>query len=56
MHIKNYPQRIVGGEIAERGQFPYQVQLQFVGTHFCGGAILNENWIVTAGITLCCMV
>lgn len=48
-HIKDYPERIVGGEVAERGQFPYQVQLQFIGTHYCGGAVLNENWIVTAG-------
>ncbi|ODN05704.1 Trypsin-1 [Orchesella cincta] len=47
-HIKDYHDRIIGGAIAMRGQFPYQIQLQFVGSHYCGGAILNENWIVTA--------
>jgi trypsin len=35
---------------AAAGQFPYQVSLRTIwGTHFCGGAILNTRWIVTAG-------
>ncbi|ODM91921.1 Trypsin-1 [Orchesella cincta] len=38
---------IVGGTIAERGEFPYQVQLQFFG-HYCGAAVYNKNWIITA--------
>ncbi|XP_043461698.1 chymotrypsin-2-like [Leptopilina heterotoma] len=42
--------RIVGGSEAQEEQFPYQVSLfdLFTG-HFCGGSILNENWIITAG-------
>lgn len=42
---------IYGGYPAEEGQFPYIVSLQKfddVG-HFCGGAILNSRWIITAG-------
>ncbi|XP_023163545.2 chymotrypsin-2 [Drosophila hydei] len=42
--------RIVGGQAAEIGYAKYQVSLQPVlGYHNCGGAILNEQWIITAG-------
>ncbi|KAL2725897.1 transmembrane protease serine 9-like [Vespula maculifrons] len=46
--------RIVGGSDAEKGEFPYQVSLQwgytcYTSKHFCGGSILNEKWVLTAG-------
>ncbi|CAG0919565.1 unnamed protein product [Notodromas monacha] len=46
----NVTSKIVGGEIASQGQFPYQVSLQTIKNrqHFCGGAIYNENFVVTA--------
>ncbi|XP_063710155.1 trypsin-1-like [Culicoides brevitarsis] len=47
--------RIVGGEDAKPHEFPYQVSLQMLyhpenGTyvHFCGGTILNPNFVLTA--------
>ncbi|XP_007528316.1 coagulation factor IX [Erinaceus europaeus] len=40
--------RIVGGENAEPGQFPWQVLLTENFEPFCGGSIINEKWIVTA--------
>ena len=34
--------RIVGGQEATPGQFPYQISMQTYGFHICGGGILNE--------------
>ena len=39
--------QIVGGTPAQIEDHPWQVSLHGLG-HFCGGAILNEMWIVTA--------
>ncbi|XP_043563035.1 chymotrypsinogen A-like [Chiloscyllium plagiosum] len=41
--------RIVNGENAVPGSWPWQVSLQQnTGFHFCGGSLINENWVVTA--------
>lgn len=41
---------IVGGKKASRNQFPYQAALLdgFSRRYHCGGAIISEQWIVTA--------
>jgi secreted trypsin-like serine protease len=42
-------QEIVGGTATTIAANPWQVSLQSSsGSHFCGGSILNENWILTA--------
>ncbi|KAH8382443.1 hypothetical protein KR009_003531 [Drosophila setifemur] len=42
--------RIVGGQEAEDGIAPYQVSIQTTwNTHICGGVILDDQWILTAG-------
>ncbi|KAM8946619.1 chymotrypsinogen A-like [Pelodytes ibericus] len=41
--------RIVNGEEAVPGSWPWQVSLQDrTGWHFCGGSLLNQQWVVTA--------
>jgi|GEM_PF-196136 len=44
--------RIVGGEPANILDYPWQVSLQlqpqFGGGHFCGGTVINNEWILTA--------
>ncbi|XP_043067483.1 trypsin alpha-4 [Drosophila bipectinata] len=41
-------QRIIGGENISIEKVPWQVSLQVNGQHFCGGAIYNESFIITA--------
>ncbi|KAK0181221.1 hypothetical protein PV327_003523 [Microctonus hyperodae] len=41
--------RIVNGEDAQSGEIPYQVSLQtWYNFHFCGGAVLTKNYVITA--------
>lgn len=42
--------RVVGGEDAEKGQFPHQVSMRsrFSNSHFCGGSIISKRFILTA--------
>ena len=43
--------KIVGGQEAAEGQFPFQVAMFLngaTGSFFCGGSIIHQNWILTA--------
>ncbi|XP_062867376.1 enteropeptidase [Trichomycterus rosablanca] len=40
--------RIVGGEDAVRGSWPWMVSLHWRGRHACGGTLIDSRWIVTA--------
>jgi len=41
---------IVGGQATRANEFPWQVSVRRKSTnsHFCGGSIISERWIVTA--------
>jgi secreted trypsin-like serine protease len=50
--LKNIGPRIINGEVAALGQFPWQAAVHFSGQGFiwfCGGSIISEEWILTAG-------
>uniref|UniRef100_A0AAR2J459 Peptidase S1 domain-containing protein n=1 Tax=Pygocentrus nattereri TaxID=42514 RepID=A0AAR2J459_PYGNA len=40
--------KIVGGQDASPGSWPWQVSLQTNDFHFCGGSLINSNWVLTA--------
>ncbi|NXV75167.1 CTRL protease, partial [Atlantisia rogersi] len=45
----HYSERIINGQSAVPGSWPWQVSLQTrSGSHFCGGSLINANWVVTA--------
>uniref|UniRef100_A0AAR2LFL2 Zgc:165423 n=1 Tax=Pygocentrus nattereri TaxID=42514 RepID=A0AAR2LFL2_PYGNA len=40
--------RIVGGQDASPGSWPWQVSLKNNDGHFCSGSLINSNWVLTA--------
>ncbi|XP_050308828.1 chymotrypsin-2-like [Anthonomus grandis grandis] len=46
---KSPPLGVRGGDNAKDGEFPYMVEIRQKGCFICGGTIINENWILTAG-------
>uniref|UniRef100_A0A3P9QJ65 Testisin-like n=1 Tax=Poecilia reticulata TaxID=8081 RepID=A0A3P9QJ65_POERE len=40
--------KIVGGQDASPGSWPWQVELQLNGQFKCGGSLINKKWVLTA--------
>lgn len=43
-----YSGRILGGQDAVEGHWPWQVSLHYGQTHICGGSLISDRWILTA--------
>lgn len=41
--------RVVGGNPATPVSWPWLVSLQYENEHFCGGTLIDESWVLTAG-------
>ncbi|XP_071452155.1 brachyurin-like [Hetaerina americana] len=44
-----YSSRITGGHQAKHGQFPWQALISMDSSYVCGGSLISENWVLTAG-------
>lgn len=40
--------RIIGGNDTDISKHPWQVSLQALSNHFCGGVLIGKEWILTA--------
>ncbi|KAJ9597877.1 hypothetical protein L9F63_011243, partial [Diploptera punctata] len=44
----NFDARIVGGDVADIEDFPYEVSIEYSGVFDCAGSIISNEWVVTA--------
>ena len=42
------PKRIVGGDLADPGDWPYAAALTYRGSQYCGGTVISANSVLTA--------
>ncbi|XP_069688741.1 brachyurin-like isoform X2 [Periplaneta americana] len=49
VYVRDASSRITNGQTASRGQFPWQAAIFIDNTWFCGGAIISNDWVLTAG-------
>ncbi|XP_072493826.1 serine protease 38-like [Notamacropus eugenii] len=40
--------KIMGGQSAPEGKWPWQVSLWYIGVFICGGSLIDSQWVLTA--------
>ncbi|KAK3927104.1 Trypsin-1 [Frankliniella fusca] len=48
-HWTGYDPMIVGGDVIDIKQAPYQLSLQMYDSHICGASIISKTFVLTAG-------
>uniref|UniRef100_A0A3B5ARY8 Peptidase S1 domain-containing protein n=1 Tax=Stegastes partitus TaxID=144197 RepID=A0A3B5ARY8_9TELE len=48
--------RIVGGTLAPKDKWGWQVSMHWRGRHVCGGAIISTRWVITAAHCFGCQL
>lgn len=46
--LSELEQPIIGGGDATPGEWPWQAQIDRLGSHWCGGSLLSDRWVLTA--------
>uniref|UniRef100_A0A8C5QQU0 Peptidase S1 domain-containing protein n=1 Tax=Leptobrachium leishanense TaxID=445787 RepID=A0A8C5QQU0_9ANUR len=44
--------RIVGGENAQDGEWPWQIVVNYLGDFICGGSLINTQWVLSAAFNV----
>uniref|UniRef100_A0A673LH03 Peptidase S1 domain-containing protein n=1 Tax=Sinocyclocheilus rhinocerous TaxID=307959 RepID=A0A673LH03_9TELE len=40
--------RVVGGQDAQKGAWPWIASLRWLGGHVCGATLIDSEWLITA--------
>ncbi|CAF0723309.1 unnamed protein product [Adineta ricciae] len=46
--IKPNSDKVVGGNVATRGDWGWSCSMRYNGRHICGGSLINLRWVITA--------
>lgn len=45
---ETFKQRIIGGQVVVSHSIKYQASLQYSKQHYCGGTIIQPQWVLSA--------